>query len=76
MTITMLAAVACLFVPQLSMAKDPRIQDELRDPAPTLNPMVKALGNKGYEQAMKSGKYRYTGNAKCRLCHREFFFGR
>ncbi|HFC54453.1 MAG TPA: hypothetical protein ENJ43_08485 [Gammaproteobacteria bacterium] len=25
---------------------------------------------------MKSGKYRYVGNTKCRLCHREFFVGR
>ncbi len=74
--ITLLAAVACLFVPQQSMAEDARIQDELRDPAPTLNPLRKALGNKGYEQAMKSGKYHYTGNAKCRLCHRDFFVGR
>ncbi len=75
-TVTLLAAAACLFVAQQGMAQDTRIQDELRDPAPTLNPLRKALGNKGYEQAMKSGKYRYTGNAKCRLCHREFFVGR
>ncbi len=58
------------------MAADNRIQAELGDPAPTLNPLRKALGGKGYERAMKSGKYRYVGNTKCRLCHRQFFVGR
>ncbi len=57
-------------------AEENRIQEELRDPSPTLNPLRKALGNKAYEQAMKSGDYYYVSNKKCRLCHREFFVGR
>ncbi len=72
----LLATLAGLLVTQQSAAEDIRITQELHNPAPTLNPLRKALGNKGYERAMKSGKYRYTGNAKCRLCHREFFVGR
>ncbi len=72
----LLTAAACLLAPLYVMAEDPRIQEELRDPVPVFNPLRKALGNKQYEQAMKSGKYHYTGNAKCRLCHREFFVGR
>ncbi len=74
--VALLTALACLLVPQYSLAADERIQDELSDPSPTFNPLRKALGNKTYDHAMKSGKYRYTGNAKCRLCHREFFVGR
>ncbi len=74
--VALLSAVACLMLPLHAAAGDKRIQQELRDPNPTLNPLQKALGKKGYERAMASGKYRYVGNVKCRLCHREFFVGR
>ncbi|MDH3342348.1 MAG: cytochrome c family protein [Gammaproteobacteria bacterium] len=39
-------------------------------------PLRKALGEAAFNDAMKSGKYVYTGNTKCRLCHRDFFIGR
>ncbi len=66
----------CFLMAQPSMAKENRIQEELQDPSPTLNPLRKALGDRAYDQAMKSGKYYYVSNKKCRLCHREFFVGR
>ncbi len=68
--------ILCLALTQPSLAKENRIQDELNNPIPTLNPLRKALGNKAFDRAMKSGKYYYVGNKKCRLCHREFFVGR
>lgn len=73
--VTMLAGLL-IYLPKPALAVDARIQDELKDPSPTLNPLRKAIGEKAYERAMKSGKYRYIGNAKCRLCHRDFFVGR
>jgi len=39
-------------------------------------PLKQALGDEAYTQAMSSGQYKYVGNSKCRLCHREFFIGR
>jgi len=68
--------VLLLFTVPYVMAEDPRIQDELQDSSPVFNPLRKALGDKGYDLAMSSNKYHYIGNAKCRLCHREFFVGR
>ncbi len=70
------AWVVCLCSGMQVMADDTRIQAELEDPAPTLNPLRKALGENGYQRAMESGKYHYVGNVKCRLCHRDFFVGR
>ncbi|HHS83307.1 MAG TPA: hypothetical protein ENK38_00055, partial [Gammaproteobacteria bacterium] len=74
--VSLFLAVISLLFPPSSVAGEERIQQELRDPNPTLNPLQKALGKKGYDRAMASGKYRYVGNTKCRLCHREFFVGR
>ncbi len=66
----------CLLMVLPLSAKENRIQEELRDPSPTLNPLRKALGDRAYDKAMKSGEYYYVSNKKCRLCHREFFVGR
>ncbi len=74
--IAALVAVFLLVAGDVVAVTDDRIKAELEDPAPTLNPLRKALGEKGYQRAMKSGKYHYVGNTKCRLCHREFFVGR
>ncbi len=74
--VMLLSGVVSLLSSVQASAEDKRIQQELRDPKPTLNPLQKALGKKGYDRAMASGKYRYVGNVKCRLCHREFFVGR
>lgn len=41
-----------------------------------VNPLKYALGEKAYEEAMRSGEYTYSGNLKCRSCHRDFFMGR
>lgn len=41
-----------------------------------LNPLKAAIGESAYNDAIGSGKYRYVGNSKCRLCHRKFFIGR
>jgi len=65
-----------LTMAQLSWARSSRIQEELHDPTPPVTPLRKALGNNAYQRAMKSGKYHYVGNKKCRLCHRDFFVGR
>lgn len=56
-------------------AADPRVQEELNAP-PIQPPLVQAIGEDEYKKAMASGKYNFIGNAKCRLCHREFFVGR
>lgn len=59
----------------LSANDNQRILDELASPAPLI-PLKAALGDKAYDDAIGSGKYRYVGNSKCRLCHRKFFLGR
>lgn len=56
-------------------AADDRIKAELAEPTSPI-PLKNALGDKAYFEAMASGYYKYVGNAKCRLCHREFFLGR
>lgn len=56
-------------------AADARILAELEGPEPVI-PLINTLGKKVYDEAMASGKYRYVGNTKCRLCHRDFFLGR
>jgi len=55
--------------------KDPRIEEELSS-SKQINPLKQALGESAYNKAMRSGKYYYVGNTKCRLCHRKFFLGR
>lgn len=57
-------------------AADARIQAELNSPESIIIPLVNTLGQAIYDEAMASGKYRYVGNTKCRLCHRDFFLGR
>lgn len=52
-----------------------RIIDELASPVPQI-PLKSALGDKAYNDAIESGKYRYVSSSKCRLCHRKFFIGR
>jgi len=56
-------------------AQPDRIQATLDEPPPPI-PLVNTLGRQIFDEAMASGKYQYVGNAKCRLCHREFFIGR
>jgi hypothetical protein len=56
-------------------AVDPRVQEQMNAPA-VQQPLIQAIGEAEYKEAMASGKYRFVGNAKCRLCHREFFVGR
>ncbi len=55
--------------------EDSRIKDELSS-SKQVNPLKQALGEKAYNKAIRSGKYYYVGNTKCRLCHRKFFLGR
>jgi len=59
----------------LSANDNQRIVDELASPMPQI-PLKFALGDKAYDDAIESGKYRYVGSSKCRLCHRKFFIGR
>lgn len=59
----------------LSANDNQRVIDELASPMPLI-PLKSALGDKAYNDAIGSGKYRYVGNSKCRLCHRKFFIGR
>ena len=63
-----------VFSPQ-ALAQGDRIHQELAEPGYII-PLKNALGEEKFNEAMASGKYRYTGNIKCRLCHREFFLGR
>ncbi|MCK4874953.1 MAG: hypothetical protein KAS26_03805 [Sulfurimonas sp.] len=58
-----------------SLSANQRIVDELASPMPQ-TPLKSALGSKAYDDAIGSGKYRYVGSSKCRLCHRKFFRGR
>ena len=59
----------------LVAASDPRIAQEKADKIHTI-PLKDAMGEDAYNDAIGSGKYRYVGNSKCRLCHRKFFLGR
>lgn len=68
------ALIALMTTPSL-FAEDSRIQAQLDEPVPT-TPLRNALGNEKFDELMASGKYRFVGNLKCRLCHREFFLGR
>jgi len=57
-------------------AQEQRAEDELGDTSPVVVPLKEALGEAEFNKAMSSGEYEYTGNLKCRLCHRDFFKGR
>jgi len=70
-----LAALFSIAVAMPSQA-DQRMDEELADSSPAVNPLRFALGAEAYDAAMASGEYKYSGNLKCRLCHREFFLGR
>lgn len=66
----------CFLSTQSCRAEEDRVQAELKDKAPVVNPLKSALGDAEYDKAVKSGGYSYSGNLKCRLCHRDFFMGR
>lgn len=69
LTITSLLSISLL-------AEDnQRIAEELASTMPEI-PLKNAMGEKAYDDAIGSGKYRYVGSSKCRLCHRKFFLGR
>jgi len=73
--------VAFVFIMSLSAdsARDARTQeciDETLASKVIINPLKESLGEEAYNDAIGSGKYRYVGNSKCRLCHRKFFLGR
>ncbi|MEN8170240.1 MAG: multiheme c-type cytochrome [Pseudomonadota bacterium] len=68
--------ISLLFIGQAGYALDARIEAQAISPnAPTI-PLKSALGEKVFNEAMASGKYSFATNAKCRLCHRDFFLGR
>lgn len=56
-------------------AENSRTNAQLKDAIIQI-PLKYALGEAAYNEAMKSGEYRFVGNDKCRLCHRDFFIGR
>lgn len=57
-------------------ANEAHIKNESISKSEIVPPLQQALGKDVLDKAMSSGEYRYTGNAKCRLCHRDFFLGR
>jgi hypothetical protein len=57
-------------------AEEARIAEEIVSPFPEVVPLREAVGEKALSEALASGRYTYAGNAKCRLCHRDFFIGR
>ncbi|MCF6309894.1 MAG: cytochrome c family protein [Sulfurimonas sp.] len=59
----------------VDLSANQRVIDELESPMPQI-PLKSALGDKAYDDAIGSGKYRYVSSSKCRLCHRKFFRGR
>lgn len=67
--------VITLFLVTSYAAENKRVADELAS-APHEIPLKTAMGEKAYNDAIGSGKYRYVGSSKCRLCHRNFFIGR
>lgn len=66
--------MSLLFI-TIHASENKRITEELASPAPEI-PLKRAMGEKAYNDAIDSGKYRYVGSSKCRLCHRKFFIGR
>lgn len=72
------AVMAWLVVLMLSTsatAKDSCLHDGADAAVPPV-PLKEAMGEEAFNKAMASGKFRYVGNSKCRLCHRAFFIGR
>jgi len=67
--------LSLFFTLSLSAVENQRVIEELGSPMPEI-PLKRAMGEKAYNDAIKSGKYNYVGNSKCRLCHRNFFLGR
>ena len=53
-----------------------RVKSERNSKNTKLNLLKEVVGEEEYEKAMSSKKYRFTGNNKCRMCHRAFFLGR
>ncbi|WP_457594001.1 multiheme c-type cytochrome [Hydrogenimonas sp.] len=70
-----LPLLASLILGTCAYAENPRIEEQLSS-SPPETPLKYALGEKAFNKAMRSGKYYYVGNTKCRLCHRKFFLGR
>jgi len=68
-------AALCLVPVLLFAALNERVEAEKASPMPEI-PLKAAMGDDAYKEVMESGKYRYVGNSKCRLCHRKFFIGR
>ena len=64
-----------ILISNVTASESQRISDEL-DSDGSYVPLKISIGEKLYDEAMESGKYRYVGNSKCRLCHRKFFIGR
>ncbi|MCK9372044.1 MAG: cytochrome c family protein [Sulfuricurvum sp.] len=73
--LTAVFTVLCLCTADGWCSENARVMDELNSPL-TPNPLKSAIGEALYNEAIASGEYRYTGNDKCRLCHRDFFIGR
>jgi len=71
-----MAAIFSLAVVAPCLAASDRIEAEIKDSSPVVIPLKSALGDAEYEKAINSGGYIYSGNLKCRLCHRDFFIGR
>jgi len=65
-----------LLIFQPLYAAEVRIAEEIVNPDPVVVPLREAIGESALNEALASGRYNYMGNAKCRLCHRDFFLGR
>lgn len=59
-----------------SIANEIYIHQDSSDNKEVVPPLKQALGEAAFNKAMDSKQYSYVGNAKCRLCHRDFFIGR
>lgn len=70
-----LVLLALWQIPGCLADEDQRITEQLASDITDI-PLRTAMGIEAYDDAMKSGKYAFVGNSKCRLCHREFFLGR
>lgn len=68
-------ASICVCIAAAWGGDDARIGEELKAPLSQI-PLKSAMGEAAYNEAMSSGDYKYVGNDKCRLCHRDFFVGR
>lgn len=75
-TIRLMTVLMLVMAAMSANAKDPRIAEEVADGTNVQIPLIFAVGEDEYKKAMDSGEYKYTGNLKCRLCHRDFFLGR